>query len=122
MVSTSAAPATPASPGEELRVAAHRLEGLRARTPDGEWETAGLLASRPEVIARYDDGTTEHVAETRARTAAWIVGLSPRVVEPLIGWLLATADAVDTGALPEETTTAALTFAAAVTDHIAPPR
>ncbi|WP_211190979.1 hypothetical protein [Actinomycetospora sp. TBRC 11914] len=121
-MSTSAVPPTSTSRGDELRVAAHRLADLRARTPAGEWETAGLLASRPEVIARHDDGTTEHVAETRARTAAWIVGLSPRVVEPLIGWLRATADAVDTGAIPEEATAAALTFAAAVTGHIAAPR
>jgi hypothetical protein len=113
---------TSRSRAAELRDAAHRLEDLRARTPDGEWETAGLLASRPEVVARRDDGTSEHIADTRARTAAWIVGLSPRVVEPLIAWLRATADAVDAGGAPEATTAAALTFAARVTGHIAPSR
>lgn len=108
--------------GEPLRAAARRLEELHRRTPGGRWETTGLLASRPEVIARYDDGTTEHVAEARARTAAWIVGLSPGVIEPLIPWLRATADAVDAGHLPEETAGAALTFAAAVIGETAPRR
>lgn len=121
MSSSTIRPTSP-SRGAELRDAAHRLEDLSARTPAGEWETVGLLASRPEVIARHDDGTTEHVADTRARTAAWIVGLSPRVIEPLIAWLRATADAVDAGGAPEATTTAALTFAEAVTGHIPPPR
>jgi hypothetical protein len=102
-VTTSASQPGPATAGEPLRVAADRLDELRRRTPDGDWETAGLLASRPEVLARYADGTTEHVADARARTAAWIAGLSPRVVGPLITWLRATADAVDAGALPEET-------------------
>lgn len=111
-------PRRPATAGEELRVAAHRLDELRRRTPDGDWETAGLLASRPEVLARYADGTTEHVADARARTAAWIAGLSPRVVGPLITWLRATADAVDAGVMPEETATAARAFAAGVTEHV----
>ena len=104
--------------GEPLRAAARRLEELHRRTPGGRWETTGLLASRPEVIARYDDGTTEHVAEARARTAAWIVALSPPVIEPLIPWLRATADALDAGHLPDEAARAALTFAAAVTGDV----
>jgi hypothetical protein len=114
-VGTSPDRSEPSAAGEELRAAARRLEELRRRAPDGDWETAGLLASRPEVVARYDDGTTEHVADTRARTAAWITGLSPRVVAPLITWLHVTADAVDAGSEPEESAAAARAFAAGVT-------
>ncbi|MCD2195201.1 hypothetical protein LQ327_17680 [Actinomycetospora endophytica] len=117
-MATTAPRREPLDAGDRLRAAADRLEALRDRTPGGEWETAGLLASRPEVIARYDDGTTEHVADTRARTASWISGLSPRVVEPLITWLRVSADAADEARLPPETTAAALTFAAAVIEHV----
>jgi hypothetical protein len=95
-----------------LRAAAAHLEELRARTPGGAWETAGLLASRPEVITRYDDGSTEHVAEARARTAPWIVGLAPAVVEPLSAWLRTTADALEAGLLPPEVAADAVRFAA----------
>lgn len=109
----------PVDAAEQLRAAAGRLESLRDRTPGGEWETAGLLASRPEVVAHHDDGTTEHVAEARARTAAWIAGLSPRVVEPLISWLRVTAEAADDSALPPESTHAAVEFAVRVTEHVA---
>jgi hypothetical protein len=51
----------------------------------------GLLASRPEVVAELAGGTTEHVAEARARTAEWIRTLSPALAGPLAGWLRAAA-------------------------------
>jgi hypothetical protein len=84
--------------GALLRAAADRLETLAARTPRGTWEVTGLLASRPEVVARFPDGSTEHVAEARARTAAWITATSPAVAAPLAGWLRAAAD----GPVPPE--------------------
>lgn len=74
-----------------LRTAADRLEALAARSTPGDWRTGGLLASRPEVIAHHE-GATEHVAEARARTAAWISALSPAVGPPLAAWLRAAAD------------------------------
>jgi hypothetical protein len=81
---------------ELLRTAAERLEALAARTTPGDWRTGGLLATRPEVIAHRatPDGTgsTEHVAEARAGTAAWITALSPAVGPPLAAWLRAAAD------------------------------
>jgi hypothetical protein len=80
-----------------LRTAADRLEALAARTTPGDWRTGGLLATRPEVIAHREttdgNGSTEHVAEARAGTAAWISALSPAVGPPLAAWLRATADA-----------------------------
>jgi hypothetical protein len=75
-----------------LRTAAERLEGLAGRTTAGDWRTGGLLASRPEVISHDTDGTTEHVAEARARTAAWIAALSPAIAGPLATWLRSAAD------------------------------
>ncbi len=69
-----------------LRTAADRLEALAARTTPGDWRTGGLLATRPEVIAHTADGT-EHVAEARAGTAAWIAALSPALAALLAGWL-----------------------------------
>jgi hypothetical protein len=81
-----------------LRAAADRLESLAARTTAGSWAVAGLLASRPEVVARFGDGSTEHVAEARARTAEWLTTLSPAVAAPLAAWLRAAAD----GAVPPE--------------------
>ncbi len=45
-----------------LRTAADRLEALAARTTAGDWRAAGLLATRPEVVAHAADGGTEHVA------------------------------------------------------------
>jgi hypothetical protein len=75
-----------------LRTAADRLEALAARTTAGDWRAGGLLATRPEVIA-HRDGGTEHVAEARAGTAAWITALSPAVGPPLATWLRAAADA-----------------------------
>jgi hypothetical protein len=75
-----------------LRTAADRLEALAARTTAGDWRAGGLLATRPEVIA-HRDGGTEHVAEARAGTAAWITALSPAVGPPLAAWLRTAADA-----------------------------
>lgn len=77
---------------ELLRTAAGRLEALAARTTTGDWRTGGLLATRPEVIAHRPDGGTEHVAEARAASAAWITALSPAVTGPLAGWLRAASD------------------------------
>jgi SnoaL-like domain len=83
-----------------LRAAADRLDALAARTTGGTWTVQGLLASRPEVVARLADGRTEHVAEARARTAEWIRTLSPALAAPLAGWLRGAARApVDPQAL-----------------------
>ncbi|MGY1692995.1 hypothetical protein [Geodermatophilus sp. SYSU D01105] len=78
---------------ELLRTAADRLEALAARTTPGDWRTTGLLASRPEVVAHLPDGGTEHVAEARAGTGAWIAALSPALAAPLAAWLRAAAPA-----------------------------
>lgn len=67
-----------------IRSVADRLEALAVRTTGGDWRVSGLLASRPEVVAHGADGGTEHVAEARARTAAWITALSPAVAGPLV--------------------------------------
>ena len=75
-----------------LRTAADRLESLAGRTTSGEWRSGGLLASRPEVVAHRPDWTTEHVAEARANTAAWIAALSPAVAGPLAAWLRSAAE------------------------------
>jgi hypothetical protein len=72
---------------EILRTAADRLGLLAGRTTAGDWRTGGLLATRPEIVAHLGDGATEHVAEARARTAAWIAALSPAVAAPLSAWL-----------------------------------
>ena len=72
---------------EVLLAAADRLEGLAARTTGGDWTVRGLLATRPEVVAELADGTTEHVAEARARTAEWIRTVSPQLAGPLAAWL-----------------------------------
>jgi hypothetical protein len=74
-----------------LRTAADRLDLLAGRTTAGDWRTGGLLASRPEVVAHLGDDATEHVAEARARTAAWIAALSPAVAVPLSAWLRSAA-------------------------------
>ena len=86
---------------QQLTAAAERLERLAARTTAGNWRTAGLLATRPEVVAHHPDGGTEHVAEARARTAEWITALSPAVAAPLAAWLrsAASAEPVDDAAL-----------------------
>ena len=67
-----------------IRSVADRLEALAARTTGGDWRVVGLLASRPEVVGHRPDGGTEHVAEARERTAAWIAALSPAVAGPLV--------------------------------------
>jgi hypothetical protein len=77
---------------EILRAAAARLDQLAGRTTAGDWRIGGLLATRPEVLAHRPGGGTEHVAEARAGTAAWITTLSPAVAEPLAGWLRAAAE------------------------------
>lgn len=89
--------------------AADHLEWLAARTTGGRWEVGGLLASRPEVIAHHEDGSTEHVADARAGTAHWITTLCPDTAPHLVQWLRATAAAADTTAAD-----AALAFADAV--------
>ena len=76
-----------------IRSVTDRLEALAARTTGGDWRISGLLASRPEVVAHRPDGATEHVAEARAGTAAWISSLSPAVGPPLAEWLRAAAAA-----------------------------
>ena len=80
-------------PAELLRTAADRLEALAARSSPGDWRIGGLLASRPEVIAHVPGGGTEHVAEARAGSAAWIAALSPALAGPLAAWLRAAAAA-----------------------------
>lgn len=82
-----------------LRTAADRLEHLATVTTPGEWRLAGLLATRPEVIAQRPDGRTEHVAEARTDSAAWITTLSPALAAPLAAWLRAAADAPDPAAV-----------------------
>jgi hypothetical protein len=72
---------------ETLEAAARRLDELADRTTAGTWTITGLLASRPEVVARMADGSSQHVAEARAGTAAWITALSPAVAPHLAQWL-----------------------------------
>ena len=87
---------------EALLAAAERLESLAARPTAGDWRTGGLLASRPEIVAYSPDGGTQHVAEARAGTAAWITALSPAIAGPLVSCLRAAAegDPVDPDAVP----------------------
>lgn len=80
-----------------LQEAAARLDALAARSTAGDWRPGGLLASRPEVIAHRPDGSTEHVAEARASSAAWIVALSPAIAGPLADWLRAAATDPEAG-------------------------
>ncbi|WP_236830409.1 hypothetical protein [Blastococcus sp. KM273128] len=84
-------PGPPEDDAALLREAADRLEAIAARTTGGDWHLGGLLASRPEVVAHGPGGGTEHVAEARARSAAWITALSPAVAGPLAAWLRAAA-------------------------------
>jgi hypothetical protein len=52
------------------------------------------------VVAHQSDGSTEHVAEGRQRSAPWIVALSPAVAGPLAAVLRsAAADPPDDAAL-----------------------
>jgi hypothetical protein len=73
--------------GELLRDVADRLEALAAVSTPGDWRAAGLLASRPEVVAHRADGSTEHVAEARAASVRWVTALSPAVAPPLAALL-----------------------------------
>lgn len=85
----------------ELVAVADAVERLAAATTGGDWRPGGLLATRPEVIAHYDGGGTEHVAEARAGSARWITTVSPAVAPALAEWLRAAAraDEVDAAAL-----------------------
>jgi hypothetical protein len=74
-----------------LRNTADRVDQLAARSTAGDWRLAGLLASRPEVVAHRPDGSTEHVAEGRSGSAHWIAALSPTVAGPLAAWLRSAA-------------------------------
>jgi hypothetical protein len=79
--------------------AAERLRALAGRTTPGDWRIAGLLATRPEIVAHRPDGGTEHVAEARADTAAWISALSPAVAGPLAALLDAARSTPEAGEL-----------------------
>jgi hypothetical protein len=85
----------------ELLSAAEALERLAAVSTGGQWRLGGLLATRPEIIAHREDGTTEHVAEARADSARWIATLSPMLARPLADWLrsAARADPIDAAAM-----------------------
>ncbi|SDF05526.1 hypothetical protein SAMN05660662_0898 [Blastococcus aurantiacus] len=74
-----------------LLSAADRIEQLAGRTTPGDWRPAGLLASRPEVVAHRADGGAEHVAEARAGSGAWITAFSPALAGPLAELLRAAA-------------------------------
>ena len=76
---------------ELLRQAADEVERLAGLAPPGRWTARGLLATRPEIVAD-DDGRTEHVAEARARSAPWILTMSPDVAPALAAWLREAAD------------------------------
>jgi hypothetical protein len=78
-------------PEGTLQEAAERLETLAGRTTGGDWRLTGLLATRPEVVAVGPDGGTEHVAEARAGSGAWIAVLSPAIAPPLTALLRAVA-------------------------------
>ncbi|MER7011501.1 hypothetical protein ABT324_08750 [Saccharopolyspora sp. NPDC000359] len=80
---------------DELFEAAAGLERLAAAATGGDWRSGGLLATRPEVIAHFEGGATEHVAEARAKTARWIAALSPAVAASLVAWLRSAAQAED---------------------------
>ncbi len=84
-----------------LRTVADRLADLGQRSTPGDWRIAGLLASRPEIVAHRPDGATEHVAEARAASAGWIAAVSPAVAQPLAQWLreAAGSDPVPSAAL-----------------------
>jgi hypothetical protein len=70
-----------------LRDAADALEQLAAHTPAGRWTLHGPSAVRPDVIAHHADGSTEYVANARARTAPWISTMSPAIA-PHVVWFL----------------------------------
>jgi hypothetical protein len=99
------------SDAELLRSVADRLERLAARTTHGDWRIAGLLASRPEVVAHRADGGTEHVAEARSASAGWITALSPALAGPL-------ADLLRTAAGRPEPDPAAVALARLLLDRL----
>jgi hypothetical protein len=92
-----------------LRTTADRVDRLAERSTTGDWRLAGLLASRPEVVAHRPDGSTEHVAEGRSGSAPWIAALSPAIGGPLAAWLRAAAS---------EPSAEAVTFARALLDRL----
>ena len=92
-------------PAALLRFVADRVDRLAAGSTPGDWRPAGLLASRPEVVAHRADGGTEHVAEARAASAGWITAVSPAVATALTALLRAVADAP--GTAPPEVVSAA---------------
>ncbi|WP_210435012.1 hypothetical protein [Saccharopolyspora sp. ASAGF58] len=96
---------------DELVGVAESLERLAAVSTRGDWQVEGLLATRPEVVAHFEGGATEHVAEARAGSARWIAALSPALVEPLAAWLRAAAG-------QEEIDAAALSFARALRQRL----
>ena len=104
------------SDADVLRAAADRIERLAARATPGDWRTTGLLASRPEVVAHRPDGATEHVAEARAASAAWITALSPAVAAPLAGWLRAEAGSLSPA--PDSVTVAHVLLARLPDDQV----
>ncbi|MEJ7770803.1 MAG: hypothetical protein WKF51_02810 [Geodermatophilaceae bacterium] len=78
----------------DLISAAEVLEALAAETTGGEWLIGGLLATRPEIVTHFADGSTEHIADARANTAGWIAALSPAIAAPLAAWLRSAANDV----------------------------
>ena len=98
-------------PSDDLLAAAAALDRLAAAATGGDWRLRGLLATRPEVVARHDDGTTEHVAEARSRSARWIAALSPQLAPSLAEWLRSAAR-------QDEPDPAALAFAHALLERL----
>ncbi|KAA5826542.1 hypothetical protein ABT337_17570 [Saccharopolyspora hirsuta] len=80
---------------DELLAVAEGIERLAGVSTGGDWRGGGLLATRPDVVARFPDGSAEHVAEARARSARWIAAFSPSVAAPLVAWLRSAAQAED---------------------------
>lgn len=76
---------------DELLEAAELIEQLAESSTRGQWQRRGLLATRPEIVARRADGSTEHVAEARAGSVRWISTLSPAIAPALAGWLRSAA-------------------------------
>ncbi|MGW1678882.1 hypothetical protein [Saccharopolyspora sp. NPDC002376] len=96
---------------DELVEVAVALERLAAVSTGGDWRVGGLLATRPEVIADLGGGSTEHVAEARAKSARWIAAFSPALAAPLAGWLRSAAQ-------QEPVDPAALAFARALGERL----
>ncbi|SDE68330.1 hypothetical protein SAMN05660485_01525 [Blastococcus fimeti] len=94
-----------------LLTAADRIEQLAARSTPGDWRTAGLLASRPEVVAHRPDGGREHVAEARSASGTWITAFSPALAGPL-------ADLLRTAAARPEPEPTAVALARTLLDRL----